>query len=251
MSDQAARSELIERYLDGSLSVEESAAFERALAGDRALRDELRAARDVEASIRRAFSPPSQGMTPYLIDQRPSLMWLSRHRRTLGVAAVVALTLSTAIYFTLFFRGTTPPSPPPFIPATVTESLYRSLSRGGWNPSWTCGNDTEFAQSVVDQLGTPLLVRGDDTPDMVLVGWLYLPYGMDPIITDKTMTLMVTYVDAHIMVMIDRAENTENRPTVMPDSDLRIFEQRVGDLIAYEITPLEEPIVLPRMFIPE
>lgn len=251
MSDHTERSELIERYLDGSLSVEEATAFERALAGDAAMRDELRCAREVEASLRRTFTPPKQGLTPYLVEQRPIVGWFTRHGQWLGVAALIVLTLTLALYFSPMFRSAAPPPFPQPGPSTATESLYRSLSRGGWNPSWTCGNDNEFAQSVVDQLGAPLLVRDDDAPDMVLVGWLYLPYGMDPIITDKTMTLMVTHDEAHIMVMIDRAENTENRPTVMPDSDLRIFEQRVGDLIAYEITPLEEPVVLPRMFIPE
>lgn len=252
VSDPQAHIDLIERYLDGSLGPDEAKAFERAVATDSALREELRHARNVEASLRRTFTPPSHGILPSIPTTLAVAGKTTDRRVQWAAAAVILLALSAGIYLAanlIFSPSPTHGPRPAAVP--VAESLYRSIARAGWQPTWTCETEAEFAQAVADQLGSPMLVNTEDAPDLVLVGWLYPPYGMEPLVSEHTMFLLTTQRNERIMVLIDRAERTTKPPVVSRKASLNVFERTVGDLIAYEITPLEEPTILPRIYIPD
>lgn len=247
MTTPRDHAELIERYLDGALTPDEATAFVESLRQDPTLRADMELATRVNASLRRVFEP-SRAVSPSPIVRKAPMT--SARVPTWLAAAMLILTFGGAIYLVGAYMTNSGPFSPPGRVLPPAEFTYRHFEKTGFTPAWVCDTDEQFAKAVVDQLGSPLLVRVDDAPHLSIIGWAYQPYGTKPIISGRTMVLLAKHDGREIMVLIDHSDATRCMPRVMPGGGLHVFERAMGDLTAYEVTPLPEPVVIPRLYVP-
>jgi hypothetical protein len=236
----------LEAYLDGALAPAERAAFERLAAADPVLRREVALARRIEISLKDAFSAPAH--IPVPAEAHRSVLariGFDRVKLWVSAAACVAL-IGMAVWIWNVRYGQ-----PAYRPMSVAEVIYDKQVRGGWEPEWVCKDDAEFAKAVTDRLGQGLLVHPQ--PDLTVVGWAYSAKPGDSYATfaiSKDEMILLTKVDGRrVMGLVDRA-GAGPQPRLTASSKLNLFERQVGDLIIYELTPLEESHILAQFFDP-
>ena len=94
------------------------------------------------------------------------------------------------------------------------------------------------------RLGVPLTPSLPADSGIALTGWGYGNNWGTPL-GDATMILLATRVDTKVVVFIDRRKN--DRTLREPGGGKHLFRKETGDLVLYEISPLNEPIVLPAL----
>lgn len=250
----------IARYLDGLLTGPDLAAFERALETDADLRRELEMQERVDQSLRRvmpytpreirfdgagapAASParpelrlvPAEGPAPDA-RERGSFPW----RRLRWYAAAAAVLLVAAVAVNILTRERVPLIPP--------DLVYARLIDGGFKPEFVCTTDEAFAKAVRDQFGQALVARAAD--GLALLGWAYGNQYEGRVIGFRSLVLLTRVDGDPVVVLMDRV--SEDRSLGVPaDSGLRLFRKRIGNLVCYEITPREKPVVLDRLYDPD
>lgn len=230
--------EQIDAYLDGALRPEGAAAFERALATDDALRAEIAAHRLIEESLRRSYEP----RIPKRLDAM--LSGGAARRAWWGLAAV--LVIGAAGIGALWLLRT--PAPPVSIiseslaMASPLDALYQHQERTGFRPTVPCETDEEFAAWVSGRFGEPLVAAR--TPGVEAMGWSYATT-----LSPHTGLLLARVDGRGAVIIVDRVE--EDRELRLPDeSPLHLFKRTIGGLALYELTPLDEPRVLPTLRTP-
>lgn len=230
---------LIDAYLAGELSGAALAAFEERVRTDAALRAELDAQRGLDDAILRAFAPPAQ-LAGTAAKSGPVLATIGRSTRRLwmGLAASVAIVgVLAAVYFLK------PPSDPrgPRSPGQV----YAAVLKGGFVPPVVCPNDPElFAQLVQNRLGVKLVPTLAADSGITLTGWGYSNHWGTPL-GPGTLVLLAERGPDKIIVIMDRLRN--DKPLADPKKGVSMFRKVAGDLVLYEITPLDHPILLPTL----
>ena len=241
--------QLIERYLDGLLPEEERASFLDRLRSDRTLQDRLDLTERFSASLGRSFVLPECDKPAARQDRGRFIGVPHRIRLTLAAAAAV-LAIGIAIKTNL------PPPAPIF--HTLLERTYSLYESTGFTPEWVCETDAEFAAAVRDRLGQPMLIDVLDTP-IELLGWAYpqdsgenpdTGYG-DTIISDDSMILLTRVDGQGVILIIDRVEDEREPLTIGDHLGLSVFRRVLGDLVLYEVTPIDEPSVLGRAYTPK
>lgn len=240
-SENAAR---LEAYLDGALSPPERKSFERDLAQDADLREQVAWCRRIDTSLVRSFTPPVE---PAARPRRARPFILRRPVALTLAAAAAALAIGLAIRLNL-----QPPIPSRVLGVSILERLYVGHEIEGFTPEWVCETDEEFAAAVWDGLGQPMLVDASD-PGLEVLGWGYSQdmtgYG-DVIISASTMILLVRIDGLGALVVVDRAEREFGRLSIRDESDLSLYRRVLDDLVLYELTPLTNPRVLDRFYTP-
>lgn len=236
-SDEAMM--LIDAFLAGELSGSGLADFEARLAADAFLRDALDAQRTVDASLRQAFAPPAEQVIapetkPVLASIRPST-----RRLWMGLAASLAIVgVLVAVYV---FK---PSSADPRAPRSPGE-VYAAVLKGGFVPPVVCPNDPDlFAQLVESRLGTKLVPTLASNSGIALTGWGYSNHWGTPL-GPGTLVLLATRGDTKVIVIMDKVRN--DRALASPVAGLHMHRKVTGDLVLYEISPLEQPILLPSL----
>ncbi|MGD9688625.1 MAG: anti-sigma factor [Phycisphaerales bacterium] len=246
----------LDLYLDGALDDERRAEFESAMARDAALRDAVTLQRSLDLELRSAFTldPSSLTIAGVAAPDRhvaehagetsgpaplarigPWRSWI------LGIAAVIALCAAGLWSYTMT-RGDGPRYIEP-------AELYARLKFNGFKPEFVCTTDEEFNAAVTRRLGSGLLVA--HAPDIELLGWAYGNDYLGQIVGPKTLVLMCKLDQKeHVIVLMDQA-SSDRTLTLPPDSGLNIFRRRVGPLVLYEVTPLDEQRVLPHAYEPK
>jgi hypothetical protein len=238
-----------ESYLDGTLPGGERAAFEGRLASDEGLRAQADLQHAIDASIIRLFAhdegvslPVSSARVPASDGRRLILGRPGARQGLLAIAAVIALCAAVAWYAGLldrrgFLGGGT-------LSGLITaDELYSREKSAGFVPDWKCENDAQFAAVTNDRFGQPLLVK--PAPQIEIAGWTY----RGPVLSDNTAVLLTKVEGKDVLVAVDDKKN-DRRVRVERDAGLHVFTKRIGKLVLYEITPRDEPAVLPLFYVP-
>ncbi len=253
----------IDEYVDGLLSPDEVAAFERELKVSAELRSHLErqahADREIRAMYRfdadgrsersaaRPTGAPPQGMAVGTLtlagtenaattgNQRgPSRTSTLIRLRRLAVAAVLVLGLAGA--WAAYVHITTPGAR-----LVSPQEIYLALENANWTPEEVCTEGPAFAQYVQSRMGQPLSITA--RPGLELVGWSYGDGYDGRIVGEKTVVMLARVNGRGVALLIDRAR--EDRSLSVPEaSGLRIFRRVIGSLVVYEVTPWEKPLVL-------
>lgn len=259
----------LEAYLDGALTGEDLAAFQRELAANPALRAEIEAQERINDSLGRLFARDAAVRLPgdatiTVADDPPTALPTAQSapalrlagsqaaqaaptpvpataRRSLrsnvlvGIAAMLALTFG-GLYVTGWlgpadFFGSSRPVVQPW-------QVYERKVSTGFNPDWVCENDEQFIKVTNDLWGESLLARGTDL--IQIVGWSYY----EPVFSASTGVLLTKVEGTPVIVVMDRKE--KDRKLRIPESKgLQLFREEKGNVVLYEVTPYKEPRVLP------
>lgn len=228
----------IDAYLDGEACGSAQAALEARLREDPLLAAEMALQRRVDESIRRLFSPPA------ILDQAPaggaeagpigrSIAGAPHRRRLLSppLAAAAVLALAGALgYWAVLGSPLSPP--PPHAPAPV---VYQRVVAGGFEPQWVCEDEPAFIAYTRDLFGSSWVVAPQ--PGLKLVGWRSASDLLGP----DAGLLLAERAGRRIVVAIDHRRNDRR---IRGGDGLRVFRRRLGDLVMYEVSPLEVPAVI-------
>ena len=238
-----------ESYLDGTLPVDQHTAFEARVASENGLRAEVDLQRAIDASITRLFTHDNGVALPVPSDQAPAhrgrrsiLARLGSRQGVLAIAAAIALLAAAGWYTGVLDRGGLLVSGTPS-GLIAADDLYGREKSAGFVPDWKCEDDAQFAAVTNDRFGQPLLVKPD--PRIEVAGWTY----RGPVLSDNTAVLLAKVDGRDVMVAVDDKKN-DRRLRVKPQTGLHVFSKRIGRLVLYEITPRDEPGVLPLFYVP-
>lgn len=224
----APRDAEIDRYVDGLMTDAEAKAFEQRLQADEALRDEAQSMRAIDDSLRRSFGD-WRTSSPKVAIHRPEPA--RRLFTPLRVAACIGLIiLATAALWTLQRDRYVDAAP-----------LYHAQVDAGFQPSWVCDTDYEFARWTNNRLRQALTPAADAPDGFVSLGWSFVQSN-NPLGANAAIMLGQQGED-RIVLLVDRIEH--DRPVgVASSSGLRTFRRELGSLVMYEITPLDSPVAI-------
>jgi hypothetical protein len=218
----------LDRYLDGGLGGAEREAFERDLARSPELRAQADLQGRIDAGLRRLFTPPGVA-APAGAAPRARRPWVWG----LGLAAAAALA-AAGVWYAVGRRAE----------PTVLEGVYRSIVSAGFTPKEVCTTDEAFEKWVADKYGEPLAPEPDHA-GVEFVGWSYARA-----MTTYSGVLLARVDGREVVVVLDHARNDIGIEPRANNPDLRVFRERFGNLVAYEVTPLEGPRVLESLRVP-
>jgi hypothetical protein len=118
-------------------------------------------------------------------------------------------------------------------PETMGAFYDRKVAEG-FTPEWKCEDDQEFIRSFRHQLFQPLLLM--TPPPGHSMGGL----GYANILSPHSMYMLAHVGDERVVVFVDRLDADRNLPP-LDDPRLKRFRREVGELVLYEVTPLDEP----------
>ncbi len=233
-------SETLERYLDGSLSAPELAAFEAELARSPGLRADVDLQRRLDAALRASFTP---GPAPLLTtaEAREPAPIKSRFRwtreRTMFAALAAMLLIAVGIQGYMWLSGAGQPDRP-----TLAQT-YLDLVSHGFKPSEQCTTRDKFAKWMESRYSVPL-APVQDRSDVQLVGWSYSNN-----ISSYTGLLLATVEGKPVVVALDSTQNQNAvgapcRRGPGQAKDINIFTAEIDGISLYEITPLDKPHII-------
>ncbi len=251
--------EQLDLFLDGQLQGDQLATFERALAGDASLRERVERQRAINDSLRRTFRPAAAGIGPELAERLKALGanvpvmgnppapikvdFGSRWRIVkFAAAALVLITLSVAAW------QMNMPSGGGGLPRTDLAQLYQKAVDTGFKPAFVCTTDHEFAKTIADRFGQPMLVAA--APNIELIGWAYGPNYKALTLSRDTLVLLAKVDQKPTLVFIDRKDKAM-RPKFSRSGDLSMHKKELGDLIMYEVIPGPNSGIVDRAFTPK
>lgn len=252
----ADRDGRIDGYLDGQMSAAEREAFERELESDARLREMVERQGAIDGSLSRLFAPPQadrvvarakaarEGSGAVQVGSRKGGARRARPRLVRrGLAAAVIAMVGVGgwlVWQTWLAPEEIEFGHPPW--RSLTTVYYDSI-KDGFQPEWVCETDEEFEQTFAYKLRERLHLH--DVPEEIqAVGLSYCNS-----ITVDTVYLLARVRGTEVIVFVDRAEN-DGGQTLGPESELNLFRDRVGDLVLYELTPLDEPYVTEYLDVP-
>jgi hypothetical protein len=127
-------------------------------------------------------------------------------------------------------------------PFRAMQTVYDDLISEGFQPLWVCKDDQEFADSFRSVHHQALLLA-EMPPGTTTLGLSYCNT-----LTARTTCLLATAGGEPVVVFVDRIERDYQQP--IPEG-LRLHRKEIDRLVLYELSPLEEPAVLPWFFNPD
>ena len=219
-------------YIDGEMTAAETAAFEAEMRDDPALAAMVGRVRTAEAGLRELYA--REGQVPDPIEQAPAPSrpaWLP-----FGIAA--ALVLGAVVLWPVL-RGAPPYTPP------SGRAIYQ-LVTADFEPSVVCDTPDKFAEYTQRKLDEPIHADFDTAARLGvrLVGWRAIgaAYTAEEA-EDRPRLLLARAPDGTEFVVYFR-EKAHAAPPVDAQNPMRVHSKRFGAVTAYEISPLDTPVVL-------
>lgn len=242
-------SEQLDQYMDGLMNESERAEFERHLQSELSLAEQLSLQHRIDSALRERFTPPKVIPTGAAAGKsRTAPRWPMRLGAGIAAAAAIAIAgyaVWPSAMQLLGGRSRSGPTPIHFVPIGPFEA-YRAHVDSGLTPEWICKDDAEFAQTLEKAVGQSLVVAA--TPGLDVLGWSYNKIEGNTsrgVFTGYTLYLLTKARGAPVVVLIDRAAYDRQIESERADG-LRIFRRQIGDAVLYEVTPLDQPMVLER-----
>ncbi len=215
----------LDLFLDGLLEGEALRAFEEQLGRSPELREQVELQGRVDASMARWF--PAQSVELPAVagevgSERSGLL------KPLLIAASVLVAGAIGAYFLLFSTQQAPFDQP--------GEVYASIVDAGFEPRTVCTDEAAFIDWMERRFDQPLVVSSD-APGLELVGWDY-----KRIMTPRTGVLLARADGREVLVLV---EHRENAVRLGDQEGLRVFRRDIGGVSLFEVTPLDEPRVLP------
>lgn len=239
----------LDRYLDGLMTSDESIEFEKLIATNSQLTEEVALQAEVDATLRSAFKVTGNAsqilnlMVPNAVPMRdvtpkPARRSLRPRQGWLIGALTVIIIVSISLVGIQWF-GARRSQPVAFVPRSM-EQIYRDEVSHGFEEYWVCDEESRFAATFFLRHGQALQLA--NLPAGVRMKGLSYLAGLS-----RDTTAMLAVADGkEVLVFIDR--KFQDRPVaVSPEqgNELHRFRKELGNLVLYEITPWSEPKVLP------
>ncbi len=247
---------MVDQYLDGLLSPAQEAAFQNAVSKYTSLQTELDLQKKVNASLSRVAQPPSNERFVSMLDesqqdlQAPlSFPTAARtHRR--AILGTIAALLMAAVGLALIWDAlpntqSQSDQYPPKAWQSLTATYNETISHG-FKPAWICADDQEFTETFESRYGQGLLMAA--LPDnMQALGLAY-----SNTISPETLQLLAEVDGAPLMVFIDRSSQLAMTPpeTLEVEEPLHLHRRSINDLVLYELSPFESPLLLDSFYNP-
>jgi hypothetical protein len=254
----------LERYLDGQLGEADRAAFERSLPDDPERAAQVALQAQIDDALGRLFEPPETVAVDLPLDSgspgapgiapapavAPALNGVAatttgraarrrpRWRAVAALAAAIALAAVGAWQIRSALtagRG----GAAPYGGYQDFAGFYASAVAAGFEPQWVCADDAEFRRTFEEHYGQPLLL-GELPPDVRTLGLSYA-YSLSP----RTTCLLARAAGEPVVVFVDEAHRDPG-PQGVEAGGMNLFRRRLGRVVLYELTPLDEPRLLER-----
>lgn len=247
------RERLIEEYLDGRLPEAARHAFEQRLEREAGLRAEVQMQRELDSALGRCYAPPALDDIVSRAAATLPVMPARRARvpfgqRPLAVRLLVEVAVAAAVGLVIgggyvLYRGVEDPGGvAPALARQTLEQFYQERAAKDFAPDWVCPPEV-FRVTFAYRLGQPVLMT--ETPRVRMLGLAY-----SNTLTPFTVNVMAKVDGQGVIVYADKADAAPPQRRC-DGSGLRLFERRLGPLILYELTPLDEPHVLDLLYIPQ
>ncbi len=200
----------------------------------------------LDERLRRLMQPPSEEHLAKIAERAILQAALSPHppRRRFGRFAVAAAVVGGLVGVWLIGQNLVPDRPRGYQPQPwrAMQTVYHDMVNEGFQPLWVCKDDQEFADSFRSTYHQGLLLT-EMPPGTTTLGLSYCNS-----LTAGTTCLLATSGGQPVVVFVDRIERDHPQP--VPEG-LRLHRKEIDRLVLYELSPLEEPAVLPWFFNPD
>lgn len=189
----------------------------------------------IESSIRKSFVPP---IAP---DLDPSCLPISDPPQTgswqnVWKLAVCGLLVITGTYFLLVATGQGPFRTQPFAQTKLT-TLYSETVFFGFEPEQAAQSVDQLSMLVSRRFRTSVALK--QSTNTRFLGTIHLGG-----ISRSTMTLMALVEEKPVLLFFERPSQKYDECIVCGNSHLYVFEKRLDDIIAFEVTPHSRPSLL-------
>lgn len=128
------------------------------------------------------------------------------------------------------------------VPRRTLGELFASAVGSGFKPDWKCETDQEFQNTFLGQLGQAISVRPLISPDE----WTGISYL--PSLSSKTTVVLARVGGEPVMVFVD--QKSCDRMMAKADPPLHVHKRHLGELVLYEVSRSERPLVLDHFYVP-
>jgi hypothetical protein len=201
--------------------------------------------RALDERLRRLMQPPSQERLAAIADRaihavspiRATRRSTPLLRKLVAAAAVAAAVVGVwLIDQSLRPPGSSPPGAYTPEPWRSLETAYNDWLADGFEPMWVCADDREFIDTFRTTYQQGLLL-GSLPQGTTALGLTYCNS-----ISSRTTCLLATVDGIPVAIFVDRVERDHPQP--QPEG-LHLHRRRIDRLVLYELSPVEQPAVLP------
>jgi hypothetical protein len=221
---------LVDRLADGTLDAGSRARLDAVLRRSPAIARDVATLQATNGRLKTFFA--DTGASPAGQAAGPARGGPISRRATLMLAAAACLVIG-GVVLAIALGGSESPW------ATKARELYRSIEAAGFKPDEVCTTPEQFAKWTKSNIGETLTPKLG-VPGLELVGWnkayTFSPYT----------GVLIARVDGRgVIVLLDRAADTEGESVRDLGNGLKAFFTKLGSVGAVEVTPLDAPRVTP------